>query len=102
MLNLLSLLITPVYTLLLFNRVCFGELKLQFQNLLEQAYFFNNKVNNNLVYNRFSLFDLSYLEFFIMFILLFLIFFMGIYPQYILSLLIHSASLYTIALYFLI
>lgn len=102
-LNLLSLLITPIYTLLLFNRLCLGELKIQFQNLVATAYFLHTTpaTSPSTAYN-FSIFDLTYLEFFIMVVLLVLIFFLGVYPQYILNLLIHSSSLYTIVLYFFI
>jgi len=97
-LNALSMLLTTVYTLLLFGRVFLGELKPQFQALVQQLLYTNNKDASSIsatpfYLQRFSIYDLYYYEFLIVGVLWFGIVLWGIYPQMLLSLLVKSPNL---------
>ena len=100
-LNALSMLLTTVYTLLLFGRVFLGQLKPQFESLvlLAQVTSHQAKPEQTHVFNtRFSAYDLYYYEFIIVGLLLVGILWWGIYPQALLSLLVKSPNLqYVIA-----
>ena len=100
-LNAFSMLVTTAYTMLLFGRVFLGELKFQFQQSVQQLLYtksFNNS-NTSFLLRRFSIYDLYYYEFIIVFTLLVLIFVLGIYPQVLLNLLFKSSNLYLICAY---
>jgi NADH-quinone oxidoreductase subunit M len=102
-LNALSMLLTTVYTLLLFGRVFLGELKPQFQALVQQllyitpqlAVMLNKTLHKAPVFylQRFSIYDLYYYEFIIVGVLWFGIVLWGIYPQMLLALLVKSPNL---------
>lgn len=116
-LNALSMLLTTVYTLLLFGRVFLGELKPQFQALVQQLLYtpgefkhefmlyeeffikcgftLNNTSDKAPVFylQRFSIYDLYYYEFIIVGVLWFGIVLWGIYPQMLLALLVKSPNL---------
>jgi len=96
-LNATCMLMTTVYTILLFGRVFLGELKPQFQNLIKLNY---KAELSSFFLKRFSIYDLYYYEFIIVFILSLFIFGLGIYPQCLLNLLVCSPYLINICLYF--
>ena len=106
-LNALSMLLTTVYTLLLFGRVFLGQLKPQFESLvlLAQHQSLSSwsvapkaKPAGSVFNTRFSTYDLYYYEFIIVGLLLVGILWWGIYPQALLSLLVKSPNLqYVIA-----
>lgn len=95
-LNATSMLLTTVYTMLLFGRVFLGELKPKFQSLVEFAFSSKNSNLDNeksFFHYKFSIYDLYYYEFVITIILLFFIFLLGIYPQVLFTLLLQSSNL---------
>jgi len=102
-LNATSMLITTVYTMLLFGRVFLGELKPQFQSLMAQRIFHpeSESISNTWLLKKFSHFDLYYYELMIASTLLSLIFWWGCYPQSLLKILLSSEYLYVISCNFL-
>jgi len=109
-LNSVSMLLTTVYTLLLFGRVFLGQLKPQFETLVMPEASHANVWKYGTLYDklqtirvpapqakvfmtRFSHYDLYYYEFIIVSLLLAGILFLGIYPQALLSLLVKSPNL---------
>jgi len=106
-LNATSMLITVVYSFLLFGRVFLGEMKPHFQGLVQQALLQptntitkKNMLTENNLLTKFSIYDMCYYEFFIVIVLLIGIFWWGVYPQEILGLLLHSPYLMKICLFF--
>lgn len=94
--NATSMLITTVYTMLLFGRVFLGELKPQFQQLVQQVVDVStdNKLTGMPFLSRkFSIYDLYYYEFIIVGILMIGIFWWGCYPQILLNSLLASPTL---------
>ena len=119
-LNAFSMLLTTVYSMLLFGRVFLGELNPWFQNRVEAKYMMekvtaevqkNNKQQfsyeysvyfNEYEYNMFkpiSFFDIYYYEMIILISLLIGIFSMGIYPHFIFKFLVDSPYLTYIVSY---
>jgi NADH-quinone oxidoreductase subunit M len=110
-LNAFSMLLTTVYSMLLFGRVFLGELNLWFQNLVENKYMMEKvtmivqknhkqefspdstayfKEYEDELFKSISFFDIYYYEINILIFLLIGIFYMGIYPHSIFEVLVDS------------
>ena len=98
-LNATSMLLTTIYTMLLFGRVFLGELKPKFQ-ALAQGVNYNLPTKTSFLVKKFSIYDLYYYEFVIVAILLFFIFWLGCYPQVLFSILLKSSNLGLICAFF--
>jgi proton-translocating NADH-quinone oxidoreductase chain M len=84
-LNATSMLVTTIYTLLLFGRVFLGELKPAFQHLVMQTT--TVEKNSTFLQRKISMYDVYYYELIILISLVIPIFIGGVYPQIILTLL---------------
>jgi NADH:ubiquinone oxidoreductase subunit 4 (subunit M) len=119
-LNAFSMLLTTVYSMLLFGRVFLGELNLWFQNLVENKYMMEKvtmivqknhkqefssdstayfKEYEDELFKSVSFFDIYYYEMNILIFLLIGIFYMGIYPHSIFEVLVDSFYLTYIITY---
>lgn len=98
-LNAASMLLTTVYTMLLFGRIFLGELKPKFQ-ALAQGVNYDLPTKTSFLVKKFSIYDLYYYEFVIVATLLFFIFWLGCYPQALFSILLKSSNLGLICAFF--